>query len=110
MRALMSARRERRRFSLTIADLGMTTALLLATVSSGLSIAMVSSFLWLATIASLGLALAASLLRRRREEVEAAWREALFEPPGISLRRQDWTTAGEAILKLRRDGVHDIEA
>ena len=110
MSAWLSARRERRRFSPTAADLGMTTALLLALIGAVLSTSLVALSLWLATIAALGLALAASLLRRRREDGEAAWREALFERPGISLWREDWTAVGEAILKLKREGVHDIEA
>jgi len=110
MPAWMSARRERRRFIPTAADLGMTTALLLALIGAVLSTSLVALSLWLATIAALGLALAASLLRRRREDGEAAWREALFERPGISLWREDWTAVGEAILKLKREGVHDIEA
>lgn len=110
MPAWMTARRERRRFKPNATDIGMTTALLLAGAGAFLSPSLVPSFLWLATMAAVGMALFASLRRRCREEMEAAWREALFERPGISLWREDWSAVGEAILSLKRDGVHDIEA
>lgn len=104
------ARRERSRFSPTAADLAMAAAIGLACVGLILSNAPAQAALWLATGGAVGLALASSLHRRRKEQVEAAWREALFERPGISLWREDWTAVGEAILKLKREGVHDIEA
>lgn len=104
------ARRERSRFSPTAADLAMAAAIGLACVGLVFSNSLAQSALWLATGGAVGLALASSLHRRRKEQVEAAWREALFERPGISLWREDWTAVGEAILKLKREGVHDIEA
>ncbi|HYE42643.1 MAG TPA: hypothetical protein VEA15_04545, partial [Caulobacteraceae bacterium] len=52
------------------------------------------------------------LYRRRRaaDGAETLWREALFERPGISLWREDWSAVGAAILELKRAGVHDIGA
>ena len=110
MPAWAMAQVERRRFSPNAAELAMAAGLLLTGVGALLSNSLVLSVLWLATGVAVGLALAASLLRRRKDEIEAAWREALFERPGISLWREDWSAVGEAILKLKREGVHDIEA
>ncbi len=104
------AQRERRSFSPNAADLAMGIALALACIGAVVANSLALTILWLATGAAVGLALAFSLRRRRREEVEAAWREALFERPGLSLWREDWSAVGEAILKLKREGVHDIEA
>jgi C4-dicarboxylate-specific signal transduction histidine kinase len=101
-----SGQRGGRPFHLNATELVMVIALVLA----GVGVYRSGSVLWLATGALVALALASSLLRRRKEDVEAAWREALFERPGISLWREDWSAVGEAILKLKRDGVHDIEA
>jgi signal transduction histidine kinase len=103
-------RQERRPFNPNAADLALIIALILACIGGALSASVSGLLLWLATGATVGLALAYSLWRRRKEDVETAWREALFERPGISLWREDWSAVGEIILKLKGEGVHDIEA
>lgn len=47
-------------------------------------------------------------LRRRLEASEDRF-SAIFERAGISMWREDWTAAGEAVAALRRAGVTDIE-
>ncbi|NBB61486.1 hypothetical protein GVN18_19590 [Pseudomonas sp. ODNR1LW] len=103
-------RREPQRLRPTAADGAMAAALVLTGAGVLLSPSAVQAGLWAATGLLIGLGLTASLRRRRHEGAEAAWREALFERPGISLWREDWSAVGDAILKLKRDGVHDIEA
>ena len=65
---------------------------------------------WLVLIALLVAAAVALHVRHRSARDEAAWRDALFERSGISLWREDWTPVGDAILALKKAGVHDIQA
>lgn len=44
-------------------------------------------------------------LRRHTEHVSA-----IFERAGISMWREDWTAAGEAVIALRKAGVTDLES
>lgn len=104
------AQREPRRWQLASAELGTGVAVVLALVGAWMANDVIASTLWLTMVATVGCVLVLSLYRRRKDEAETVWREALFERPGISLWREDWTAVGEAILKLKRAGVHDIEA
>lgn len=104
------ARRDKPDFRPTAADLAIAAALGLSAAGAVFSESGIEAGLWLATGAATALGLILSLLRRRHEAAETAWRQALFERPGISLWREDWSAVGQAILKLKRDGVHDIEA
>ncbi|WP_395942829.1 sensor histidine kinase [Brevundimonas sp.] len=86
----------------------------MATVAAGLIAAILHDdptvWLWLA-LAGLSVTLLVGRWRAHaRDRGEAAWRDALFERSGISLWREDWSAVGQAILALKRDGVHDIEA
>lgn len=36
--------------------------------------------------------------------------QAIFERAGVSMWREDWTAAGEAVMALRRAGVSDLES
>jgi signal transduction histidine kinase len=47
--------------------------------------------------------------RRHENELERSNRD-LFERSGISLWNEDWTAVAEAILALKRAGVHDMRA
>ena len=104
------ARREPRPWRLAPAEMAMGAAVLLAIGGAVTSDGPWRTTLWLAMVVTVGCALVLSLHRRRRDDAETVWREALFERPGISLWREDWTAVGEAILKLKHAGVHDIEA
>lgn len=66
--------------------------------------------LWVCLLALLIAAGAGLYVHQRRRRGEDAWRDALFERSGISLWREDWTPVGEAILALKKAGVHDIQA
>ncbi|MDQ8028102.1 MAG: ATP-binding protein [Brevundimonas sp.] len=68
------------------------------------------AFLWGAGAVILLIGLILSRRQRRAEAVEAHWRATLFERPGLSLWREDWTAVGEAIRDLKLAGVHDIGA
>lgn len=47
------------------------------------------------------------LSRLRSSEARA---HAIFERAGVSLWEEDWTAAGQAVLALKREGIHDMEA
>ncbi|MGU3496210.1 sensor histidine kinase [Xanthobacteraceae bacterium A53D] len=64
-------------------------------------------------IGALGVAgLAVMRLRRQSRELRHSRREAraIFERSGISMWREDWTTAGAAVMALRKAGVTDLES
>ncbi|HEV7257896.1 MAG TPA: ATP-binding protein [Bosea sp. (in: a-proteobacteria)] len=67
---------------------------------------------WLGAIAlvatGLALVFAARLMRSLRRSAEHV--AAIFERAGISMWREDWTAAGEAVKALRTAGVTDLES
>ncbi|MBU8537326.1 sensor histidine kinase [Falsiroseomonas tokyonensis] len=72
-----------------------------------------ASWRWLA-LALAGLALLAVFMlvlrlldRLQRGEARAY---AIFERAGVSLWEEDWTAASQAVLALKQQGIHDIQA
>ena len=57
-----------------------------------------------------GTALALSARQAQRHRISETRLEAIFERSGISMWREDWTAAGEAVMALRRAGTVDIES
>ena len=47
---------------------------------------------------------------QRRLDASERWNATLFERSGIALWREDWTAARDAVLKLLRSGVRDMQA
>lgn len=69
------------------------------------------STLLIAAISGLAVILAAALAMRLRHALATSRAQVttIFERAGISMWREDWTVAGEAIMALRRAGISDIE-
>ncbi|MDB5726326.1 MAG: hypothetical protein JWQ16_3080 [Novosphingobium sp.] len=65
-----------------------------------------ATLLALSIVAGIGYVIA---LNRALVQSKARY-EAIFERPGISMWLEDWSAAGRAILSLRQNGVHDMEA
>lgn len=93
-----------------LVDIALATGLLLSLAGAAAGVSTTTTVLCLATAGALALGLISSLRRRPQRAAETAWRDALFERPGISLWREDWSAVGARILALKKDGVHDIGA
>ncbi|RYI85084.1 MAG: hypothetical protein EON47_22950, partial [Acetobacteraceae bacterium] len=57
-----------------------------------------------------GAALALAARQAQRHRISETRLAAIFERSGISMWREDWTAAGEAVMALRRAGTVDIES
>ena len=63
-----------------------------------------------AALLAMGLALLRVMALKRHLRSSVAHGSAIFEQAGISMWREDWTAAGEAVMALRKAGVDDIES
>lgn len=68
-------------------------------------------------VLAIGLAIAGLFFHRRkvaelqrRLDESLRWNETIFERSGIALWREDWSEARDAVLRLLRSGVRDMQA
>ncbi|MBP0496400.1 sensor histidine kinase [Pararoseomonas indoligenes] len=104
---------------MTRARLGLSRTLavlvpLMFALGSGLAaaIAVLRGGVWpglAAAVLAAGALLTSFRLLTRQVKAEADY-EALFERGGVSLWREDWSAVAEAVLVLRRAGIHDMQA
>ncbi|MCR0982347.1 sensor histidine kinase [Roseomonas populi] len=92
--------------------LAVIPILLALLAGAAAAIAVVHGGVWAGLVAALlggGTLLAGVKLCARLQEARTGY-EALFERSGVSLWREDWFPVAEAILALRRAGIHDMQA
>lgn len=97
---------------LAVSTLAVFAPAILAALSVGQPVERYGVALPIGMAAILSGALAVFLvIRSRREARHWRWQCAeIFERAGISMWREDWTAAGEAVMALRRAGISDLES